>query len=494
MSLRKFEHNELPLNNTPRNIAPLDFVDVDPNYHILKECFPEFPGGQIFDALEYGEGDLNKASEYLISGMGSKGSDDGDDEEEEEEEVDVDSQDYKILSLAEMFPDYKVEDITNALKESNYDFEQASDLLLNQGFIHQIQNELKIQDELTSKVESSNRTWASINDEISEIMSLTEMTDTNEVKSYYHQNGRKMAETLIDIIYNQRDKEEKERQQKERSKLKQRSLPRGGRVQTNNKNTGNNNFNAYTSLENNKTKTTIDEKPYILDENSTELAELSSLINEDPRLLNISWEFNEKVLIHFKGSVQKSMNLILKIIENPENVSKTFRDEESLKLLQQQQQQQSNFHTATTNSLLQESKFKPVLNKPKYQTSYKYTKLDNDLDKFQYKLRRDQLNNCKKDNRLDLHRFHVGNAKATTMIALDEWWEDELRARELIGKSDSGFKARETDPFIVITGKGLHSDGGVSKIRASIKALLNKSRYKFLEEEARFVVIGLKRL
>lgn len=464
--------------------SPLDFVDVDPNYHVLKECFPDLSSDAILDAIEDADGDLNKASEILMTGLGHDydGYEGKTEEQEEEEEDDekfyTESPDYKVLSLAEMFPHIDVEVISTTLKDTNYDTVKASESLLNHGLIVDFEKELQIEE--ATKIQNSNRTWGQIHERIYEIAELVEV-DINIAKSYYHKNGGNIIQALVDIIYNLKIEQEKERLREQTQKEKgtkqlNRVIPKGGRVQ--------NGLSKRTPTYNTKPKKQTTEKPaYTYDENSPEVSELATLIYDDPHLVNINWEFNQKALVYFEGDVTKVMALDLFIVEF-DGVRLTYREEpEAL---------QGNMNTSLTQTSQPPARFLQVLKKP-INVTVKQPSMEDDLTAKQIALQRVQLKKCKENSQLDLHGFHIKNARDTTRRALKDWWDDELRAREASGRAGPGKKAREIGPFVVITGKGLHSEGGFSKVRATIKKYLNNSEYYALEEDARFVVIGLKR-
>lgn len=446
----------------------LDFVDVDPNYHVLKDCFPDFSSDEIFDALENADGDLNKASEYLMRG--------GENGVTEVQELEPDSVDFKVLSLVEMFPHIEVDIISRTLKESNNDTLKASEALLNHDLLQRFEQEMRIED--SNRVKSDNKTWSSVQHRIYEIAELAEV-EISTAKHYYHKNGANIVNALVDMVYNLRKEEDKEVEKNkvvwEKSKENHQSIPKGGRVQ-----------NGASGRATPKYKKHIETKPsdskYVYNENSVEVAELASLVYQDPFLVDINWEFYQEALVFFKGDVTKVIELALFIVE----AKATYRDPADVTL--DKLNDPSKFNTKPQPP----AQFIQVLRKP-INDNYKRPESEDDLTAQQIALQRVQLKKCEENNTLDLHRFHVKNARDTTVKALRKWWEDELQARQESGRAHYGSRVRELDPFIVITGKGLHSEGGVSKVRASIKKLLTNSEYNFQEEEARFIVTGLKR-
>lgn len=466
MSFNKLENEHI---QSLKETSFLDFVDVDPNYHVLKDCFPDFSSDEIFDALDYADNDLNKASEFLMRGGADS---------ESEPVMDPESTDFKLQTLVEMFPHIDVEIINRTLKDSNYDTSKTSEALLNHDLIQDFQQELRIEDE--NRIKSDNKTWSSSQHRIYEIAELAEV-ELNIAKHYYHKNGANIVNALVDMIYNMRKEEEKEAAKRKTVIVKETksSIPKGGRVQ--------NGASGKITPQYNQRQinASVNEVKYTYDENSAEVAELASLVYQDPFLVEINWEFYQESLIFFRGDVTKVIEVAL-FIASCDEYRATYRDEADVTLDKLNDPRKLNASPQPPEKFLQ------VLRRP---INDKYRKPDSEdsLTAQQIALQRVQLQKCQENNVLDLHRFHVKNARDTTIKALKKWWDDELQARQESGRAHYGARVRELDPFIVITGKGLHSEGGVSKVRASIKKLLTNSEYSFTEEEARFIVKGLKR-
>lgn len=92
---------------------------------------------------------------------------------------------------------------------------------------------------------------------------------------------------------------------------------------------------------------------------------------------------------------------------------------------------------------------------------------------------------------LDLHGLLVPQAMSQTSSALSDWWKTEQTARIQDGRLHQyGATARFVDPLKVVTGRGLHSEGGVSKIKKGVRGYLERNGYLYEEESWGYVVHG----
>ena len=94
--------------------------------------------------------------------------------------------------------------------------------------------------------------------------------------------------------------------------------------------------------------------------------------------------------------------------------------------------------------------------------------------------------------RLDFHGFLCNDALLVLHKCLNKWWEEELTQRELHNQKLSMSQVANVSPLTVITGRGIHSDNGVSKLKRDVRKFLDKNDYKYHEDTAYFVVLGKK--
>lgn len=106
-----------------------------------------------------------------------------------------------------------------------------------------------------------------------------------------------------------------------------------------------------------------------------------------------------------------------------------------------------------------------------------------------------RLGQWKRGEKLDLHLLPVSAAMDTTKEALRLWWADELEKRIKDGRLDRfGYEAVFVSPLPIVTGRGIHSRGNSSPIRAAVRAYLEKEKYVYNELPGSFSVLGKKQV
>lgn len=93
-------------------------------------------------------------------------------------------------------------------------------------------------------------------------------------------------------------------------------------------------------------------------------------------------------------------------------------------------------------------------------------------------------------NQIDLHGLLVDVALDCCNQVLTTWWNEEIDSRVVSGKKLQGQKATNVGSFTIITGRGLHSEGGRARIKPAVRKLLNREGYRFDEESSAFIVTG----
>jgi len=100
------------------------------------------------------------------------------------------------------------------------------------------------------------------------------------------------------------------------------------------------------------------------------------------------------------------------------------------------------------------------------------------------------LNHLFENYKLDFHGLLPSQAVGILSKALRKWWNTELEERELSRKRLNLVNVCCVNPLIIITGRGIHSIGGVSKVRIQVKKFLKNNNYVFDEEPSFFTVYG----
>ena len=112
----------------------------------------------------------------------------------------------------------------------------------------------------------------------------------------------------------------------------------------------------------------------------------------------------------------------------------------------------------------------------------------------QYFANSEEISQYVSDSKVDLHGKTALEALSLTKKVLTAWWQEEIDHRIEHGKLNLyGSSATFVDSLLIITGKGIHSVGGVSIIRRYVKEHLVRSGYLFEEGVGNFEVKGMKK-
>lgn len=94
---------------------------------------------------------------------------------------------------------------------------------------------------------------------------------------------------------------------------------------------------------------------------------------------------------------------------------------------------------------------------------------------------------------LDFHGWLPEDAATTAAQRLARWWAAELAQRELNNTRLNQIEAVHVSPVTLVTGRGLHSTGGVPRVRIRVQRMLDELNYVYIEEPSRFTVTGRRR-
>jgi hypothetical protein len=104
----------------------------------------------------------------------------------------------------------------------------------------------------------------------------------------------------------------------------------------------------------------------------------------------------------------------------------------------------------------------------------------------------DKIELAKKTFEIDFHSLSVQNAVYALENVLEYWWNSEMFHRNVENTKFGFTKAVHVEPFTIITGRGIHSGGGIPKIKKATLSYLNNHGYKY-EESPAFVTVTGKR-
>lgn len=100
------------------------------------------------------------------------------------------------------------------------------------------------------------------------------------------------------------------------------------------------------------------------------------------------------------------------------------------------------------------------------------------------------VNQYLQSGKLDLHGLTADAAVSLVARVTTEWWNQELEGRLSEGKRTYTKKAEIMEPLRVVTGRGIHSREGYSKIKVQVGKYLNARGFVFEEDPGSYTVIG----
>lgn len=94
---------------------------------------------------------------------------------------------------------------------------------------------------------------------------------------------------------------------------------------------------------------------------------------------------------------------------------------------------------------------------------------------------------------IDLHSLSVQNAINALKIVLHYWWDTEMHFRNIENTKLELSNVVHVENFKIVTGRGLHSSGGIPKIKRATIRFLEDNGYKFNENVASVEVYGKRK-
>lgn len=213
-------------------------------------------------------------------------------------------------------------------------------------------------------------------------------------------------------------------------------------------------------------------------ESSTKFEELEEILRSNPTMRTINRTFLKRALAFYKGDLSMTTSLALHTIEadlqNATYKSRVndFDLEKNFKI------SAGNFQKRQASPSVPD---KPSLLDP--------LELQNDQH---YSKGQEMIEKIFDIPRLDFHGFTPADAIKILEICLDKWWTQELSEREMNRQKLSISRALNVAPLEVVTGRGIHSAGGISTLKISFRRFLNRHNYLYSEEPAYFIIEGKK--
>ncbi|OWB76676.1 hypothetical protein B5S32_g831 [[Candida] boidinii] len=257
--------------------------------------------------------------------------------------------------------------------------------------------------------------------------------------------------------------------------------------------------------------------------------ELTVIKNSNKSLYNIPNEFYISLLEYFEFNISKVINVCFKILQDKKtlkelqkynkelqflNLDKNFKvdlidendnvdgdnddDGEGFEYTNSKESSFKIDDKKTVEKLFKEAK--RLRNESDPMTSVYYTEeAKKVLNLAKEKFEKIQINKMQKienegirTNVIDLHELTVSQARSLCEKFVNDWWNEELRERELNGNSSKISKTIYLQPITIATGRGLHSAGGIPKIRIAISKYLDSSGYRYTDTGSTIIVSGKK--
>lgn len=459
---------------------------------MLTDLFPIYPRSELVARVK-STNDVENLIDVLFSEQ---------DDQNKPSLKETDAKNYSndVLTLKEIFPEYDFEVLRKVLNRNDEDIALASAVIL-QGNPEEISLEGK-KSKLRMNMNNHNNgarlqsSWVALQTEATRLEDILNIP-SQQLLSYLHKHEGKFHETLVAIINDnsvRRLNVSSASSSSSRSSLASFSqhVPRGGRVQGPSS-------KPTISVPSIRCESAPPEDKYRYDENSLEAKEIKAIYVGNPEFKSIDEQFLEKSLVFFRGDVAKVIEIAALLVQDKAG-HLTFRQKPAAMTF-------SSISQAVTGK-----KKKPLsLVEP-----YKHSNLRSASPIAQFPLSgatssssiiaassrsptptdevsimKEKLKSAAKTNTLDLHNLTVPTALEATGQALRDWWKDELDQRLVDGNlTRFGSRVQFVNPLNLVTGRGIHSQGGKAKIRIAVKNYLTRNNYVFEEYSGRFEIEG----
>ncbi|GAV52048.1 hypothetical protein ZYGR_0AG00390 [Zygosaccharomyces rouxii] len=411
---------------------------MDESVALLVEMFPNKPVDDLNLALKSSNGILDDACAMLVS------------EDSSRENVNPHEQ------LKSMFPLVNQPTIDKVWNDQNGNFDATVVELLN----HHMLLEENDNDSPEPSPKPESKSTADI------VQEYTGVT-TNVARHFSYRSSFNVVKAIVAILDTYREPPPEK-------KPPALSLPKrhaGGRVQGPKGAAHSDKLASSSTRE--PSPSTHNRPPYVFSVESAEAQELEDAIQSNLNLRSIHPKFLHRALEYYRGDLLKTLQLAGLIIE--ENGTRyTYKDAQE-----------------GPNEFVGFTEYKPrgKRRSPKGSNGNSNFSLQDDS---YFPIAHSMWSNVLTNTRLDFHGFLCSDAIQVLQKCLEKWWKYELDQRELNNQKLFMSQVANVDPLRVITGRGIHSDNGVSKLKTQVRRFLERNQYKYIEDTAYFIVVGKK--
>lgn len=455
----------------------------NPKLNELQLIFPDKTKTQLSNALGSADGNLHHACTLLLSESTS--------EEESRSETP-----NALGSLRAMFPEVDSATIDEVYKRSD-SIESATSELLSLPLLSLVDGEeqkntekqfksKKSRNALNSSENGREASWKSIPEKIKLIRLYTGVSDSNARRAF-HESSLDMVKAIVRLIWGQEYFESNSDEVKVAHTKTSRPKAKQGRVQAGTGFAHATKQNSFEIISSNATSSDGKERivkdasePYVYYDESREARELQDILRSNTDMRTISLPFLKRALCFYHGDLQRTISLALFIIESDGSKATYGLTVPTLDSKELFSFKIAGHTLPKTKETIMEPANGAQLNSHEFQSEEHYLE----------GLR--MIENVFTRTRLDFHGFVPQDAIRVLKHCLNKWWTQEMKDREMNSQNLYVSKALNVTPLEVVTGRGIHSAGGVSTLKIKVRKYLDGENYLYWEEPAYFVIEGKK--
>lgn len=377
-----------------------------------------------------------------------------------------------VYQLKEIFPTHDLDVLERLLGQYNGDLEMVTDALLS-GTISATYE--RVESKAQTLLIPDTELWGTLQQAAVKLASLCDIS-TNEAIGFLEANNGKFVETLIQVVLSLAHRTVAAAPVPE---VKQ-AIPRGGRVQR-----GGANIRV---VKRKVAMTTTSPRTYKYSLSSNESREMFNMYASNPALGTVDRKFLEKALEFYSGDPIRVIDICRLIVEHDCGYLTTRDGKNNSKKLSGVDG--VSYATAASNAASRSLAFTSSSMAPQFAKlrSKIIASLPVGRD-----LKSSSFQEYKRSGDLDLHHLKLVSAILVTKLALKDWWQRELSEREYEGKlSKYGARAEFVSSLVLITGRGLHSAGGIPVIKRAVGNYLKTNGFLYDEGVGSFVVTGYR--
>ncbi|QEU59420.1 Cue2 [Kluyveromyces lactis] len=460
---------------------------MDQHVESLGQLFPDLPEVKLRNALTSSNNDINLACSILLSEVSSQPKN---------------QQSDHVRELMSMFPNLSKDSIKKALDTTNGNVDEAIQDLL-------CVNTLSLEERNSKQSENNHQKsnslpkdsdWNKLNDNLEIVMKYGDVP-RHIAQDLYMEQRLDPIRALIQLIFTYEEQVSKYHL----SQLRKPVIKPTARVQSQNGFIHQMSRNEKPSPKPDvgtpsKPTKFFQERTYKYDPCNEQALALDDLIQSDNKLRAINHKFLERALEYFNGEVAPTVSLAILIAERK---CAKYTGQYTLSLDGKNANGAQFKHQITPLRAKTVSPSVPAfpaaairvtkVNQRTVTTSSVRINESQFRNPEHYKAGLKMIENIMTSPKLDFHGWFPEDAHLVTSECLKRWWKQELSSRELNNQRLNQIQVMNVPNITIITGRGLHSVGGIPKVRKRIQKFLTENNYNYIEESSLFVVNGKKR-